>query len=201
MTNSDHRAPKRPSEGTPVLRAQRTTMGYGNGPVIATGVMIAGGLLAVGWSVVHASSEEGFLAALRDDGPVVEATAQPAAEGSGDEEDYVVLPDRNGNGIADVLEESNGGSADSSDTDSSADADGRGDEDSSGQGSDADGEDPPAASDEPEDSEVYLIERGDTLSEISAETGVPIGTLVKANDISDPNLIYAGSALLIPPVD
>lgn len=47
---------------------------------------------------------------------------------------------------------------------------------------------------------VYVIHRGDTLSAISGETGVPVGLLVEVNKIQDPNFIYAGASLLIPPV-
>ncbi|WP_172465727.1 LysM peptidoglycan-binding domain-containing protein, partial [Arthrobacter sp. Hiyo1] len=47
--------------------------------------------------------------------------------------------------------------------------------------------------------EVYLIKVDDTLTAISAETGVPIDKLVVANGIENPNLIYAGASLLIPP--
>lgn len=46
---------------------------------------------------------------------------------------------------------------------------------------------------------TYYIERGDTLAKISAATGVSVDRLVAANDIVNPNLIYAGSALEIPP--
>lgn len=46
---------------------------------------------------------------------------------------------------------------------------------------------------------VYVIAWGDTLTAISGETGVPIGILVEKNRIQNPNLIYAGASLLIPP--
>lgn len=54
-----------------------------------------------------------------------------------------------------------------------------------------------ASADEPR-IETYEIEWGDTLSQISVDTGVSIDTLVEVNDIANPDLIYAGSALLIP---
>lgn len=41
------------------------------------------------------------------------------------------------------------------------------------------------------------IDPGDTLSQIAAETGVSVGRLVEWNDISDPDLIYAGDVLVI----
>lgn len=45
---------------------------------------------------------------------------------------------------------------------------------------------------------IYIIQPGDTLSGISAATGVSVDKLARANDIADVNLIYAGSALMIP---
>lgn len=51
---------------------------------------------------------------------------------------------------------------------------------------------------EPEAPQVYLIERGDTLAEISGEVGVSVDRLVNTNEIADPNLIYADSALQVP---
>lgn len=47
---------------------------------------------------------------------------------------------------------------------------------------------------------TYIISRGETLAKISAATGVSVDRLVAANDIVNPNLIYAGSALQIPAV-
>ena len=48
------------------------------------------------------------------------------------------------------------------------------------------------------DGDVYLITRGETLSEISARYGVSVDRLAAANEIHDVNLIYEGSALRIP---
>ena len=45
---------------------------------------------------------------------------------------------------------------------------------------------------------IYIIQPGDTLSGISVATGVSVDKLARANDIVDVNLIYAGSALVIP---
>lgn len=44
----------------------------------------------------------------------------------------------------------------------------------------------------------HTVESGQTLSEISAQYGVTIDQLVKANDIVDSNLIFVGQALVIP---
>lgn len=45
---------------------------------------------------------------------------------------------------------------------------------------------------------IYIIAPGDTLSGISAATGVSVDKLAYVNGIADVNLIYAGSALEIP---
>jgi LysM repeat protein len=44
----------------------------------------------------------------------------------------------------------------------------------------------------------YTIVRGDTLSGIASTFGVSVSSLVAANHIADPNLIYAGKTLIIP---
>ncbi len=44
----------------------------------------------------------------------------------------------------------------------------------------------------------YTIQKGDTLSKISKETGISVSELAKANNISDPNKIYTGATLNIP---
>lgn len=46
--------------------------------------------------------------------------------------------------------------------------------------------------------QLCRIRWGDTLSGISARTGVPIAMLVRDNNIENPNLIYAGDVLRIP---
>lgn len=48
------------------------------------------------------------------------------------------------------------------------------------------------------DDEVYEIVWGDTLSELSLKFGVSVDALANYNQIRDPNLIYADSALRIP---
>ena len=44
----------------------------------------------------------------------------------------------------------------------------------------------------------YTIQRGDTLSQIAKSNNVPMATLVNINQISNPNLIFAGQVLRIP---
>lgn len=45
---------------------------------------------------------------------------------------------------------------------------------------------------------VYIVQPGDTLSGISAATGVSVNRLAQANGIENIDLIYADSALVIP---
>ncbi len=45
--------------------------------------------------------------------------------------------------------------------------------------------------------QIYTVKKGDTLSKISKEYGVPIAKLVSLNGITDPDLIYAGQRLRI----
>lgn len=46
---------------------------------------------------------------------------------------------------------------------------------------------------------VYIVQPGDTLSSISAATGVSVDKIAQANSLVDVNRIYKGSALVIPP--
>lgn len=48
---------------------------------------------------------------------------------------------------------------------------------------------------------VHVVERGDTLAEIAARYDVPIGTLIAANDIENPNLIHVGQRIALPEGD
>jgi LysM repeat protein len=45
---------------------------------------------------------------------------------------------------------------------------------------------------------VYIVQRGDTLSRIAARYGTTVNAIVKANNLSNPNYIYAGQRLIIP---
>lgn len=55
----------------------------------------------------------------------------------------------------------------------------------------------PSAAPTPEQ-QVYVVQDGDTLSSISAATGVSVDRLAEANGIRNVHLIYRGSALVIP---
>lgn len=148
--------------------------------MVAAGVMVGGALLFAGWGAVQLMTADEVVA--QEPGTSATAPADPGERGNNDGTVTVTLPDEDGNGIADPLEEDEGtpGSDDPST--------GKGDEDEVG-----------SAPPEPE-AQVYVIQEGDTLTKISGETGVPIGVLVEENRIQNPNLIYAGASLLIPPV-
>lgn len=45
----------------------------------------------------------------------------------------------------------------------------------------------------------YKIKAGDTLSGIAAQFGITVEDIVKYNNISDPNAVYEGETILIPP--
>jgi LysM repeat protein len=46
--------------------------------------------------------------------------------------------------------------------------------------------------------QTYTVREGDSLSSIASRFGVTEKELQKANNISDPNSIYAGQVLIIP---
>jgi len=50
---------------------------------------------------------------------------------------------------------------------------------------------------EPENTTIYVIKYGDTLSSIAAKFNTTVEKLVELNNISNPNLIYAGRTLII----
>ena len=45
---------------------------------------------------------------------------------------------------------------------------------------------------------IYTIQKGDTLSELAKRFNTSVDSLVKANNIKDPNKIYAGHTLTVP---
>jgi LysM repeat protein len=48
------------------------------------------------------------------------------------------------------------------------------------------------------DGGTYVVRAGDTLNSIAARFGVSVGTLARANGISNPNRIYIGQRLAVP---
>lgn len=49
--------------------------------------------------------------------------------------------------------------------------------------------------------DMYVVAENDTLYEIAARFEVDIGQLVEVNDLSDPNDIFVGQELIIPPLE
>ena len=183
MTDTMHRPKEKAAEAAPPSRAavQRRDrlgpLGYGGGPVLAAGIMASGALLFAGWGATQlltadrSPSSDEVAAPQHDEGTVT-----------------VTLPDRDRNGVPDAFEDKAGNGSSTDGQGSGTSASGKGDEDK------------PTQVPEPRPQpRVYVIQWGDTLTEISAETGVPIGVLVEENRIQNPHLIYAGASLLIPP--
>ena len=46
--------------------------------------------------------------------------------------------------------------------------------------------------------EQYLVQEGDSLSDVARRLGVPVQTLASANGITDPNFILTGQLLVVP---
>ncbi|MEV7952983.1 LysM domain-containing protein [Streptomyces sp. NPDC088141] len=156
-------------------------MGFGNGPVIAASVMVAGAALFAGWGLTQlAISDGGIIEALQGHHAPVEAPVNPGEQNAGG--GGAQQPGGGGTGKQDE------GSASQDPTPR------RGDEDkSNGSGAPTEAKPAPKA-------KSYSIKPCDTLTAISGTTGVPIGILVETNKIQNPDLIYAGASLLIPPV-
>ena len=48
---------------------------------------------------------------------------------------------------------------------------------------------------------LYIVRRGNTLTQIAAEYGVTIESIVRLNEIANPNLIFTGQILRIPTIN
>ncbi|MFE7118672.1 LysM peptidoglycan-binding domain-containing protein [Streptomyces sp. NPDC057654] len=156
-------------------------MGFGNGPVIAVGVMAGAAALLAAWGLTRlATSEDSFIRVLQGHHAPVEAPVSPGEKNAGGGSTQQPSEGRTGK------QDESGASQDP--------VPGRGDEDKhNGSGTPAGTKPAPKA-------KPYIIKPGDTLSAISGATGVPIGILVETNRIQNPDLIYAGASLLISPV-
>jgi LysM repeat protein len=47
--------------------------------------------------------------------------------------------------------------------------------------------------------QIYVVREGDTLSGIAARFGVTEDAILKVNPLTDPNQVYVGQELVIPP--
>lgn len=58
---------------------------------------------------------------------------------------------------------------------------------------------PPRTGEDSENPDTYVVEEGDTLYAIALRFGVEIRAIIEANGLSNPNDIFAGQELKIPP--
>ncbi|MGW0536312.1 LysM peptidoglycan-binding domain-containing protein [Streptomyces sp. NPDC003032] len=153
--------------------------GFGNGPVIAASVMVGGTALFAGWGLTQlAMSDGGLIQALQGNHAPVGAPGNSGEKNAGG--GSAQQPSEGGTGKQDE----NGASQDPTPD--------RGDKDN-GSGALVEAKAAPKA-------KPYTIKAGDTLTAISGTTGVSIGIPVETNKIQNPDLIYAWTSLLIPPV-
>ncbi|MFB6620436.1 LysM peptidoglycan-binding domain-containing protein [Streptomyces sp. NPDC085524] len=154
-------------------------MGFGNGPLIAAGLMAGGAALLVGWGLTQlATSDGGFTQALQGNHAPTEAPGNPAEQNAGGSS--AQQPSEAGTGKPDES-----GASPSS---------------KPGRGSQDEDEDEPNGSGAPSapapKTKPRTIVPGDTLAEISRRTGVPIGVLVEANKIQNSDLTEWASRLI-----
>jgi len=57
---------------------------------------------------------------------------------------------------------------------------------------------PPQPTEEPGPTETYIVQPYDSLSDIAAKYGTTVDELLRLNDLSQPNLLYAGQAIVVP---
>jgi LysM repeat protein len=57
---------------------------------------------------------------------------------------------------------------------------------------------PPPNNPPPASGQIYYAQRGDTLRKIAAKFNTTVDTILKVNQITNPNLIYVGQAITIP---
>lgn len=56
----------------------------------------------------------------------------------------------------------------------------------------------PTATLDPATQQIYTIQSGDSLSAVADRFGTTLDAIVKANELSDPNVVYVGQRLIIP---
>ncbi|MFF1558445.1 LysM peptidoglycan-binding domain-containing protein [Streptomyces sp. NPDC058279] len=162
-------------------------MGFGNGPLIAAGLMAGGAALLAGWGLTQlTTSDGGFTQALQGNHAPTEAPGNPYEQNAGGSR--AQQPSETGTGKQDE----SGASPTSKPGRGGENKDEDEDEDKgepNGSGAPAE----PAPKTKPR-----TIVPGDTLAEISRRTGVPIGILVEANKIQNSDLINQWASRLIP---
>ncbi|MFJ2824574.1 LysM peptidoglycan-binding domain-containing protein [Streptomyces toxytricini] len=158
-------------------------MGFGNGPLIAAGLMAGGAALLAGWGLTQlATSDGGFTRAQQGNHAPTEAPGNPEEQNAGGSSSQ--QPSETGTGKQDESGASPTSKPGRADENEDEDEDER-----NGSGAPAE----PAPKTKPR-----TIVSGDTLAEISRRTGIPIGVLVEANKIQNSDLIHEWASRLIP---
>ncbi|MFJ8212570.1 LysM peptidoglycan-binding domain-containing protein [Streptomyces sp. NPDC096033] len=158
-------------------------MGFGNGPLIAAGLMAGGAALLAGWGLTQfATSDGGFTQARHGDHAPAEAPGTPDQQTPGG--GSTQQPSEAGTGKQD---ESGASPTSPPGRGSKGEGEGEGEPNESGAPAE------PAPKTKP-----GTIVPGDKLAEISRRTGVPIGVLVEANKTQNADLIHAWASRLIP---
>ncbi|MGT2527227.1 LysM peptidoglycan-binding domain-containing protein [Streptomyces nojiriensis] len=168
-------------------------MGFGNGPLIAAGLMAGGAAILAGWGLTQfATSGGGFAQAPHGNHAPAEAPGNPDeqnAGGSGAQQ-----PSGAGTGKQDESEAGTGKQDESGASPTSKPSRGSEDEDK--------GKDKPNGSGAPAapapKTKPRTIVSGETLAEISRRTGVPIDILAEANKTENAELIHEWASRLIP---
>ena len=57
---------------------------------------------------------------------------------------------------------------------------------------------PPQPTEEPSPTETYIVQPDDSLSDIAAKYETTVDELLRLNDLAQPDLLYAGQAILVP---
>ena len=57
---------------------------------------------------------------------------------------------------------------------------------------------PPPTPEPVGETEIYVVERGDSLSAIAARFGLSLNRLMEINDLTDPDFVFVGQRLVIP---
>ncbi len=150
-----------------------SVMGLTTGPVVAACVMVGGAVLAAGWGLTHLA-DAGHAAAE----PPVSAPSPKPSSSTSQAAGTVTLEDSDGDGVPDAYSTPTPAPSPTTETPS-----------------------PAASSSTPTTAPATtrIIQKGDTLAKISAETGVPLDVLVELNHIKDPNMIFDGATLILVP--
>jgi LysM repeat protein len=57
---------------------------------------------------------------------------------------------------------------------------------------------PPQPTEEPSPTQTYIVQPGDSLSDIAARYETTVDELLRLNDLAEPSLLYEGQAIRVP---